>query len=82
MKARARAIITPHMTEFAASDECLEEAQVFVSPLEGQSTEVDAEAFVTRSHSVQKISAKPVIIEAKSGGNKRSAFAEVSGLYL
>ena len=44
MKARARAIITPHMTVFAALDERPEEAQVFVSPLDDQSTEVDVEA--------------------------------------
>ena len=73
------------MVAFAAFDE-LQEVQVFVSPLGDQSTEVNKEAetaaFVTRSNSVQKIDGKPVIIEAKSGGNKPSAFAEVSGLYL
>lgn len=77
---------TPYMAAFAALDERQEEVQAFVSPLGDQSTEVDAEAetaaFVARPDLVREIETKPVIIEAKSGSNKRSAFAEAAGLYL
>lgn len=77
---------TPYMAAFAALDERQEEVQAFVSPLGDQSTEVDAEAeaaaFVARPASAREIETKPVIIEAKSGSNKWSAFAEAAGLYL
>lgn len=77
---------TPYLAAFAALDECHEEVQAFVSPLGDQSTEIDAEAetaaFVTRPDPVRAVETKPVIIEAKSDSNKRSAFAEAAGLYL
>ncbi|WP_038279308.1 hypothetical protein [Zymobacter palmae] len=79
-------MMTPYMVALAALDERQEEVQVFVSPLGDQSTEVDAEAetaaFVARPDSVREAEIKPVIIKAKSGSNKRSAFAKAAGLYL
>ena len=77
---------TPYMAAFAALDEPQEEVQAFVSPLGDQSTQVDSKAetaaFVARPDPVQEVETKPVIIEAKSGSNKWSAFAEAAGLYL
>ena len=77
---------TPYMVALAALDERQEEVQMFVSPVGDQSTEVDVEAetaaFVARPDPVREVETKPVIIKAKSGSNKRSAFAEVAGLYL
>jgi len=77
---------TPYMAAMAALDERQEEVQEFVSPLGDQSTEVDAAAetaaFVARPNPTRGIEPKPVSIEVKGGGNQRSAFAEVAGLYL
>lgn len=77
---------TPYMAALTALDERQEDAQVFVSPLGDQTTEVDVAAetaaFMARPDPVRRIESKPANIEAKSGSNQRSAFAEMAGLYL
>lgn len=77
---------TPYMAALAVLDERQKEVQVFVSPLGDQSTKVDAEteaaAFVARPDSVREAETTPVIIDAYSGVNRQSAFAEAAGLYL
>lgn len=77
---------TPYMAALAVLDERQEEVQSFVSPLGDQSTKVDAEteapAFVARPDSVREAETTLVIIDANSGSNRQSAFAEAAGLYL
>ncbi|KAG1486938.1 hypothetical protein G6F52_014250 [Rhizopus delemar] len=74
------------MAALAVLDERQKEVQVFVSPLGDQSTKVNAEteaaAFVARPDPLREAEATPVIIDANSGSNRQSAFAEAAGLYL
>tara|TARA_R110001592_G_scaffold72810_1_gene222509 strand:+ start:112 stop:336 length:225 start_codon:yes stop_codon:yes gene_type:complete len=74
------------MAALAVLDERQKEVQVFVSPLGDQSTKVNAEteaaAFVARPDPMREAEATPVIIDANSGSNRQSAFAEAAGLYL
>jgi hypothetical protein len=77
---------TPYMAALAVLDERQKEVQVFVSPLGDQSTKVNAEteaaAFVARPDPMREAEATPVIIDANSGSNRQSAFAEAAGPYL